>query len=143
MNDKEFSSQILETIENFMKEMNVWETEFFRLRKKEITEGKDNFSLKEVYRNKLGEILKKYAIEDKSNFGRLIDLGSTNPPTYDPDSDVLETIASEKNSATIKAQQTVGAETLSKITLKLQNNEWLIKKKEILSHDDKWRRAPL
>ncbi|WP_232915683.1 NTF2 fold immunity protein [Pseudomonas syringae] len=118
-------------------------TELFRLIKKEITEGKDNFSLKEVYRNKLGEILKKYAIEDKSNFGRLIDLGCTNPPTYDPDSDVLETIASEKNSATITAQQTAGAETLSKITLKLQNNEWLIKKKEILSHDDKWRRAPL
>lgn len=46
MNDKGFSSQALETIENFMKEMNVWETEFFRLRKKELTEGKDNFSLK-------------------------------------------------------------------------------------------------
>ncbi|WXF87120.1 NTF2 fold immunity protein [Pseudomonas syringae pv. atrofaciens] len=68
----------------------------FQTKKKELTEGKGNFSLKEVYRNKLGEILKKYAIEDKSNFGRLIDLGCTNPPTYDPDSDVLETIASEK-----------------------------------------------
>ncbi|MBI6669917.1 hypothetical protein YA0796_26850, partial [Pseudomonas syringae] len=59
------------------------------------------------------------------------------------DSDVLKTIASEKNSATITAKQIFGAETLSKIILKLQNNEWLIKKKEILSHDDKWRHAPL
>ncbi|AVB16951.1 MULTISPECIES: NTF2 fold immunity protein [Pseudomonas syringae group] len=143
MNNKESSSQALETIEKFMKEMNLWETEFFRLRKKELTEGKDDLSLKKAYRSKLEEILKKYVIEDKSNFGRLIDLGCTNPPTYDPESDILETIASEKNSVSITAQQTAGAETLSKITLKLQNNEWLIKKKEILNHDDKWRRAPL
>ncbi|HBM62443.1 MAG TPA: hypothetical protein DD418_00370 [Pseudomonas sp.] len=126
-----------------MREMNCWETEFFDQRKKSLAQGVEDSQLKEKYAKQLEEILDKYAVKDKSNYGRLVDLGCTKPATYDPATDELEILDGGGKTLTIQVQQTKGAETCSKIYLVSKDGVWRIKKKEVLSFDDKWRRSPL
>lgn len=99
--------------------------------------------LKEKYARKLEEILDKYAVEDKYNYGRLIDLGCTKPATYDPATDELEVLDGDEKTLTIQVQQTKGAETCSKMYLVSKDGVWKIKKKKVLNFYDKWRRSPL
>ncbi|WP_234705204.1 MULTISPECIES: NTF2 fold immunity protein [Pseudomonas syringae group] len=87
--------------------------------------------------------MRKYVAEDNRNFGRLIDIGCTHPPTYDLKSDTLRVEPSEPGIIVITVQQTTGVESLSRITLNLRQGGWIIKKKETLDHKDKWRRSPL
>ncbi|AYN13530.1 MULTISPECIES: NTF2 fold immunity protein [Pseudomonas putida group] len=126
-----------------MREMNCWETEFFDQRKKSLAQGVEDSQLKEKYANQLEEILDKYAVKDKSNYGRLVDLGCTKPATYDPATDELEILDGGGKALTIQVQQTKGAETCSKMYLVSKDGVWRIKKKEVLSFDDKWLRSPL
>jgi hypothetical protein len=88
-------------------------------------------------------LLNQFALKDKSNFGRLIDLGCINPPTYDPQSDVIEIVSAESDEVVVGVEQTVGAEVTSKITLVYKVGGWKIKKKESLDYNDKWKRSPL
>lgn len=127
----------------FMREMNCWETEFFGQRKKNLAHGIEDSQLKEKYAKQLEEILDKYAVKDKSNYGRLVDLGCTKPAAYDPATDELEVLDGGGKTLTIQVQQTKGAETCSKMYLVSKDGAWRIKKKEVLSFDDKWRRSPL
>lgn len=127
----------------FMREMNCWETELFDQRKKNLAHGIEDSQLKEKYAKQLEEILDKYAVKDKSNYGRLVDLGCTKPATYDPATDELEVLDGGGKTLTIQVQQTKGAETCSKMYLVSKDGVWRIKKKEVLSFDDKWRRSPL
>ena len=127
----------------FMREMNCWETEFFGQRKKNLAHGIEDSQLKEKYAKQLEEILDKYAVKDKFNYGRLVDLGCTKPATYDPATDELEVLDGGGKTLTIQVQQTKGAEICSKMYLVSKDGVWRIKKKEVLSFDDKWRRSPL
>ena len=127
----------------FMREMNCWETEFFDQRKKSLAQGVQDSQLNEKYANQLEEILDKYAVKDKSNYGRLVDLGCTKPATYDPATDELEILDGDEKMLTVQVQQTKGAETCSKMYLLSKDGVWRIKKKEVLSFDDKWLRSPL
>ncbi|WP_236185392.1 MULTISPECIES: NTF2 fold immunity protein [Pseudomonas] len=127
----------------FMREMNCWEIEFFEQRKINLAQGVDDSQLKEIYAKKLEEILDKYAVKDKYNYGRLVDLGCAKPATYDPATDKLEVLGVGGETMAIKVQQTKGAETCAKIYLVAKDGVWKIKKKEVLSFDDRWRRSPL
>ncbi|WP_256249896.1 NTF2 fold immunity protein [Pseudomonas sp. NBRC 111124] len=127
----------------FMAKMKVWEVEFFDRRKQALSKGVDDSELKGEYAQSLEVILCEYAIKDKSNYGRLIDLGCTKPATYDPDTDEIQVVGSDEKGLTVQVQQVGGAETASRIYVVCQKGEWKIKKKEILDFDEKWRRAPL
>ncbi|MEG1038564.1 MAG: NTF2 fold immunity protein [Pseudomonas sp.] len=127
----------------FMREMNSWETEFFDLRKKALGQGGDDPELKNNYAKKLEFILDKYAVKDKSNYGRLIDVGCINPATYDPETDEVKVLVSDDKNLTVQVQQVKGAEVSSRVYLVVKDGDWKIKKKEILNFDDKWRRSPL
>lgn len=128
---------------DFMREMNCWEVEFFEQRKEILALGVEDPELKERYTRKLEEIFDAYVVKDKSNYGRLIDLGCTRPATYDPATDELETLESGEKTLTIRVQQTKGSETCSRIYLVYKDGAWKIKRREVLSFDDKWRRSPL
>ncbi|MFJ4068645.1 NTF2 fold immunity protein [Pseudomonas sp. NPDC089996] len=123
--------------------MNAWEVSFFEARKQALGQEVDDSGLKEEYACKLECILNKYAVKDKSNYGRLMDLGCTKPATYDPDSDEIEVLDKNEKSMTVRVQQVKGAETASRIYMVCHESEWKIKMKEVLSFDEKWRRAPL
>ncbi|MDD2029323.1 hypothetical protein NPS42_26425 [Pseudomonas putida] len=65
----------------FMREMNCWEIEFFDQRKKNLAQGVEDLELKDKCARKLEEILDRYSVKDKFNYGRLMDLGCTKPAT--------------------------------------------------------------
>lgn len=108
-----------------------------------MAHGIEDSQLKEKYAKQLEEILDKYVVKDKSNYGRLVDLGCTKPAAYDPATDELEVLDGGGKTLTIQVRQTKGAETCSKMYLVSKDGVWRIKKKEVLSFDDTWRRSPL
>ncbi|MFJ4056683.1 NTF2 fold immunity protein [Pseudomonas sp. NPDC089743] len=127
----------------FLQKMNFWEVDFFERRKELVSQGVENSELNREYTKKLENILDEYAIKDKSNYGRLIDLGCVRPATYDPESDKFEVVSKNTDEIVVQVQQVKGAETCSRIYLVRKGEDWKIKKKEILTYDDKWRRASL
>lgn len=133
----------LKTLRDLMRKMNAWECDFFQVRKKQLDEGEDSASMKALYKEELEKILESFAIQDKSNFGRLIDLGCTNPPTYDAATDIVEVVSAVQGEVVIRIEQTVGVELVSRITMVLVSGLWKIKNKEDLGYDEKWRRSPL
>ncbi|CAI8951395.1 NTF2 fold immunity protein [Pseudomonas sp. IT-P4] len=143
MADKEISLRALERVNNFLAEMNSWEAEFFKIRKENLAGEGDGPEVKVSFGSRLESILNKFAFKNKSNFGRLIDLGCVNPPTYDPQSDVVEVISMSGDEVVFQIQQTVGVEVTSRIVMVCKTGEWKIKKKESLGYDDKWKRSPL
>lgn len=143
MSRRNISGNVPDALVAFMEEMNIWEVDFFERRKQALSRGADDPKLKEEYAHKLELILDEYVIRDKSNYGRLIDLGCTKPATYNPDVDEIRALDIDKKKLTVQIQQAKGAETTSRIYMVFKEGEWKIKKKEILSFDEKWRRAPL
>jgi len=143
MSRKNVSENVPSALVAFMEEMNVWEVEFFNKRKEALSKGIDDPALKEEYAQKLELILGRYAIRDKINYGRLIDLGCTNPATYDHNVDEVKAMESDEKNLIVQLRQVKGAETISRIYMVYKKDEWKIKRKEILSFDEKWRRAPL
>jgi len=143
MIDEEVSLQALKRLNKFMAEMNSWETEFFRVRKENLAGGGDDPGIKVSFEGRLEKILHIFAFKDKSNFGRLIDLGCVNPPTYDPQSDIVEVVSVNGEEVVFQIQQTVGVEVTSRIVMVYKAGEWKVKKKESLGYDGKWKRSPL
>ncbi|MGN8262014.1 NTF2 fold immunity protein [Pseudomonas sp. SMSB3] len=143
MSKRYLSEDVPKALVEFMGEMNAWEIEFFYKRKQALGKGIDDPRLKEEYRQKLELILKGYVIEDKFNYGRLIDLGCAKPATYDPDVDEIDILGGDEKSLVLHVQQVRGAGITSKIYMVMKEGKWKVKKKEILSFDERWRRAPL
>ena len=143
MANEDCSLQALKVVNEFMIDMNSWEVKFFNVRKENLAAGGDDPAIKAHFSVKLENVLQKYALKDKSNFGRLIDLGCTNPPTYDPHTDVIEVVSVGDDEIVVQIQQTVGLEVTSHIFMVLKGGEWKIKKKESLGYNDKWKRSPL
>ena len=143
MTNEEVSLRALKSVNEFMVEMHSWEAEFFRIRKENLAGGGDDPAIKISFGDRLEEILNKVALKDKSNFGRLIDLGCVNPPTYDPQSDIIEVVSVSGDEVVLQIQQTVGVEVTSRMVMACKAGEWKIKKKESLGYDDKWKRSPL
>jgi len=140
---KDVVEVVPDALMEFMQQMNEWECEFFDKRKDGFAEGKDDIGLKQAYASKLKIIFDAFAFKDKSNYGRLIDLGCTRPATYDPGTDVVELVASSNGSMVVQVQQVKGAESCSRLYLVMKGGEWKIKKREVLSFDGKWQRVAL
>jgi hypothetical protein len=143
MDNQNKSEHVVRILNEFMSRMKVWETKFFHERKKKLLAGIDDEGIKVEYGRYLREILVEFALEDKTNFGRLIDLGCTNPPTYDPDGDIVEVLSEKDDLVVLSIQQTSGAEVLSRVTFVYKLGAWRIKMKESLGYNDKWKRSPL
>lgn len=143
MSSENCSENVLETLLAFMKEMNAWENDFFDKRKQVLSNGLDDPELKNKFAKKLEGVLNKYVAKDKTNYGRLVDLGCAKPATYDSDADEIEVLEEGDASLTVQLKQVKGAETVSRIYLVHKKDGWKIKKKEILTFDEKWHRAPL
>ncbi|MBN3842250.1 NTF2 fold immunity protein [Burkholderia sp. Ac-20349] len=130
-------------LKEFMSEMNQWETRFYRAKQNALHEHLDTEAIDKAGRSNLIEIINRWAFPDKANGGRLIDLGCTSPPSYDPDSYVEDGAEMEGGVATFTICQTTGLKNKFRFTLKCQDGEWKIKKKELLNFKDKWQRSVL
>ncbi|WP_175037133.1 NTF2 fold immunity protein [Burkholderia contaminans] len=88
-------------------------------------------------------ILEKWAFQEKTNQGRLIDLGCSDPPTYDPETDVEDSVEFTGGEVVFIIRQTLGMLTISRFTMKEKAGKWMVKKKEFLDFNDKWQRSVL
>ncbi|WP_083266165.1 NTF2 fold immunity protein [Burkholderia lata] len=142
MADEELK-QARSALKAFMSEMNQWEIRFYRAKQNALLENRDTEIVDKEGRSNLIEIISRWAFQDKANEGRLIDLGCTSPPSYDPESDVEEGAELEGGVAVFIIRQTTGLQNQFRFTLKRQGDEWKIKKKELLNFKDKWQRSVL
>lgn len=94
-------------------------------------------------RKDISAILEKWAFQEKTNQGRLIDLGCSDPPTYDPETDVGDSVESAGGEVVFIIRQTLGMLTISRFTMKEKAGKWMVKKKEFLDFNDKWQRSVL
>ncbi|WP_197342676.1 NTF2 fold immunity protein [Ralstonia solanacearum] len=86
-------------------------------------------------------MLEKWAFPDKTNQGRLVGLGCSEPPTYDPERDVEDGVEMHDGDAVFTIRQTVGLQTIFRFTLDFKYSAWKIKKMEFLNFKDKWQRS--
>lgn len=73
----------------------------------------------------------------------MIDLGCSNPPTYDPETDVEDSVESIGGEVVLTIRQALGMLTISRFTMKEKTGKWMVKKKEFLNYKDKWQRSVL
>jgi hypothetical protein len=136
-------AQARNALTKFMSAMNQWETKLYRAKRNALDTGHDISSIDDEGRNSLIAILEKWTFSDKTNQGRLIDLGCTDPPSYDPESDIEESVEVENGMVVFVFRQTKGLQNKFRFTLKSQDVEWKIKKKELLNYREKWQRSVL
>ncbi|QVN19994.1 NTF2 fold immunity protein [Burkholderia pyrrocinia] len=130
-------------LRSFVLEMKQWERNFYRQKRGDLEGGLDVTAIDDRAREDLSGILEKWAFQDKTNRGRLIDLGCSDPPTYDPETDVEDNVEENGDELIFTIHQTVGLLTLFRFTMKNKDGEWKIKKKEFFNYKDKWQRSVL
>ncbi|WP_243772216.1 NTF2 fold immunity protein [Burkholderia anthina] len=130
-------------LKSFMFEMNHWEKNFYKKKRGALENGSDVSEIDGRARKDLLVILEKWTFQEKTNQGRLIDLGCSDPPTYDPETDVEERVESSGGEVVFTIRQTVGMLTISRFTMKSKAGEWKVKKKEFINFKDKWQRSVL
>lgn len=135
--------QARKALRSFMLEMNQWEKGFYKRKRDALEGGRDVSDIDNNARKDLLNILDKWAFQDKTNQGRLIDLGCSDPPTYDPETDVEDSVESAGGEVVFTIHQTAGMLTIFRLTMKNKAGEWRIKKKEFLNFKDKWQRSVL
>lgn len=130
-------------LRSFMFEMNQWEKDFYEKKHSSLKSGGDVSGIDDRARKDLSAILEKWAFQEKTNQGRLIDLGCSDPPTYDPETDVEDSVESTDGEVVFTIRQTSGMLTISRFTMKEMAGKWMVKKKEFLNFKDKWQRSVL
>jgi len=130
-------------LRSFMLEINQWEKDFYKKKRSALEIGGDVSEIDDRARKELSAILEKWAFQEKTNQGRLIDLGCSDPPTYDPETDVEDSVESNDGEVVFTIRQTVGMLTISRFTMKEKAGKWMVKKKEFLNFKDKWQRSVL
>ncbi|MDF0505704.1 NTF2 fold immunity protein [Burkholderia cenocepacia] len=130
-------------LRSFMLEMNQWEKDFYKKKHCALESGGDVSEIDGPARKDLSAILEKWAFREKTNQGRLIDLGCSNPPTCDPETDVEDSVESIDGEVVFTIRQALGMLTISRFTMKEKTGKWMVKKKEFLNSKDKWQRSVL
>lgn len=137
------TSEALPRIRKFMDEMKVWESIFYSKKMNLIINGVETFALDEEYRKKLRVILEEYVVDAGKNYGRIIDLGAGDPTAYDFSTDQVESTAEAGDKVVHTYKRSTGFENTYRFTLQKKQGHWLILKKELFSHDEKWTAIPI
>lgn len=112
-------------LRSFMLEMNQWEKDFYKKKHSALENGGDVSEIDGRARKDLSAILEKWAFQEKTNQGRLIDLGCSDPPTYDPETDVEDSVESTDGEVVFTIRQTLGMLTISRFTMKEKAGKWM------------------
>jgi len=130
-------------IKEIMDAMKLWESEYHTKKTKLILNGDETESLDNKARHKLNDILEKYVIQGGKNYGRLIDLGTGEPTTYDFDTDQVISIEESKKKIIYTYIRSAGFKNQYRITMQETSEGWKVKKKELLNHKEKWTAVPI
>ncbi|NTZ88154.1 hypothetical protein FCJ61_35500 [Burkholderia metallica] len=135
--------QVRTALRSFMIEMSHWEKDFYKKKRGALESGGDVSEIDDRARKDLSAILDKWVFQEKTNQGRLIDLGCSDPPTYDPETDVEDSVESTDGEVVFTIRQTLGTLTISRFTMKEKAGKWMVKKKEFINFKNKWQRSIL
>ncbi|MED5609458.1 NTF2 fold immunity protein [Pseudomonas sp. JH-2] len=130
-------------IKEVMDAMKLWESEYHTEKTKLILNGDETENLDNKARHKLNEILEKYVIQEGKNYGRLIDLGTGDPTTYDFDTDQVINIENSKRNIVYTHTRSAGFKNQYRITMQETPEGWKVKKRELLNHKEKWTAVPI
>ncbi|UFH49886.1 NTF2 fold immunity protein [Pseudomonas sp. KNUC1026] len=130
-----------ETLMSFMAAMSVWEIEFCSAQDEADEPGSDIGIIRDRYAAKLLAIFDQYSIHHGVNRNRLVDLGSTLPPTYDPERDHVE--VEKENEPVFLVKQSAGFKSHFRFTMFRHNETWLIKEKQRLDENGHWAPSAL
>jgi len=122
-------TQARASLREFMLAMNAWETAFFRARTEALENNKGTAEIDDGARAALESILAKWAVVDQGNFGRLVDLGAADPPTYHPDGDAEESAEVGQGVIQLVWVQRDGLQNRFRFTMKPFAGRWKIQKK--------------
>ncbi|MBA1190294.1 hypothetical protein G7Z99_14740 [Pseudomonas entomophila] len=131
------------TLLAFMSSMKDWEGEFFEVWKDNLSKGINGRGIYTDHINGLENILERFSVRGKLNWGRLIDLGCTKPVTYDPDIDSISVISQDEKKAILEVKSGYEYNNDSRFNMAKKYGSWKIVKIEILAYDGKWKRSAL
>lgn len=137
------SNEALSKIRELMEEMKEWESDFHSKKTSILMSGGNASALDDEYRQKLTKILGKHVLDTGKNYGRLIDLGAGNPTAYDFSTDQVESTEGAGNKFVYTYKRSAGFKNKYRLTLQKQESQWLVKKKELFNHNDKWTAIPI
>lgn len=135
-------SEPYEVLKEFLREMNVWERDFFERKMKLINAGQSTAKCNQDYNKSLESILEKYSIKDTRNWARLEAPGCGDPAMYDPVRDKLHEPTIKGDSVFIIVDQVVALEARFRFSLARQDGRWKIKKKDTF-RSGKWAMSTL
>ncbi|WP_318827765.1 NTF2 fold immunity protein [Burkholderia cepacia] len=118
-------------LRSFMSEMNHWEKDFYKQKRSALERGLDVSEVDDCARKALSGIFERWTLQGKANQGRLIDLGCSDPPTYDPETDVEDGVESTGGEVVFIIRQTVGMLAIFRITMKNDAGEWRVRKRNL------------
>lgn len=144
MTDDDLVSNARRRWEQFCVEMTAWERDAYATIRGAIETSKPQSERERISaasRERLTEILDRYGITGVKSRNRIVALGCSDPPGYDLDAQVVESIAKTGNSVEIVARQTTGLQATHRFTLSLKGRGIVLSKKELLDHTDNWKRV--
>jgi hypothetical protein len=126
-------SMIVQRLHDFTQAMNQWEKKAFPLMRAKGPEGQAEAS------EELRPIFNEYVVENDKNFSRVNAPSAGEPPEYDNDQAVIESVEVSKKTAVIQVQKNQLPKGLFRYTLKSEDDKWVFQKKEKYSPSkEKW-----
>lgn len=122
----------------FMAAMFEWETNFVANQDVADEGVLDEYEVRKLFMGQLKNILERYSVESVKNRGRLIDLGCTVPPMYNPEEDFISEVASDKEAKFIEVHQRSGFRGRFRFKMEKVTDRWLIIEKDRLDAKNHW-----
>lgn len=138
----EEQERVSRVLKDFMIAMREWETRYHTDQMALLESDDDTSDCDASYSSALRGIFNKFAIPDDRAWARLVDLGCGNPPTYDPDRDIVGNPEISGASYSVVVEQTSRLRAVYRFFLEKSGDDWKIVKKETNSNG-KWKKTAL
>jgi hypothetical protein len=140
MNEENIKSAI-NTLINFMQEMNRWEigafAQYFDSIENNADESASTVAEKNILRD-LIIIFDKYLISGVKNRNRIAALSPADPPDYDCNYEIIINAIEEKKSIVIETKQDRGLKSKFRYTVSVKKGTFILTKKELYEANGKW-----
>jgi hypothetical protein len=124
---------VLQRLQEFTQAMNEWERKFYPLMRANGPSGAAQAS------EELRPIFEEYIVNNDKNFSRVHAPSAGEPPEYDNEQAVVDSVEISKKTAVIQIQKNQLSKGVFRYTLKNEGDKWMLQKKEKYSpYKEKW-----
>jgi len=114
----------LQRLQEFTQAMNEWERKFYPLVRANGSAGAAQAS------EELRPIFEQYIVNNDKNFSRVHAPSAGEPPEYDNEQAVVDSVELSKKTAVIQVQKNQLPKGVFRYTLKNDGDKWMLQKKE-------------